>query len=41
MRGEYIGDSIMEDAITIAKTFWKLIAETFNALFLGHRLVGE
>ena len=41
MRGEYIGDSIMEDAITIAKTFWKLIAEIFNALFLDHRLVGE
>lgn len=41
MRGEYIGDSIMEDAITIAKTFWKLIAEIFNAIFLDHRLIGE
>ena len=41
LRGEYIGDSIMEDAITIAKTFWKLLAEIFNALFLDQPLIGE
>jgi hypothetical protein len=39
MRGEYIGDSLMEDAITIAKQFWVLVADIFNTLFLDNQLV--
>jgi hypothetical protein len=39
MKGEYSGDSLMEDAITIAKQFWALLADIFHALFLDNPLV--
>jgi len=39
MRGEYVSGSLMEDAITIAKQFWKLLADIFNALFSENQLI--
>jgi hypothetical protein len=32
--GEYVGDSLMEDAITITKKFWGLFYEIFNSLMI-------
>lgn len=34
MRGEYVGDSLMEDAITIAKKFWAFLYDILSTLAL-------
>lgn len=39
LRGEYIGDSLMEDAISIAKQFWALLTDICHTLFLDIRVL--
>jgi hypothetical protein len=39
MRGEYVGDSLIDDGITSAKQFWTLFADIINSSFLEPRLI--
>jgi len=39
-KGEYAGDSYMEDVITITKKFWSFFYEIFNALVVEPILTG-
>lgn len=39
MRGEYVGDSLIDDGITSAKQFWTLFADIMNSSFLEPRLI--
>lgn len=40
LKGEYVGDSLIEDAITIIKKFWNFFCEIFNAVVIEPILVG-
>lgn len=34
VKGEYLGDSLMEDAITVTKKFWSFFYEVFNLVMI-------
>lgn len=39
-KGEYAGDSLMEDAITITRKFWDFFYDIFNTVFIESIITG-